>query len=173
VLEAGIVLPPSHGGSRAPILKDVTVVDQPGRAISMEVYDVGDGARVEKLRLVNTAVGMSMQPNEYFLYGGAESAFDDPNGQIIGDGRAVRWVQKHSTLVNATCDWHERVRGYACPMAGSLKVTIPGDERMGEAIAADGEVLYWLTPQYMDASMPDWRVDAFAHIRDGAAYQML
>jgi hypothetical protein len=172
-VDAGIVLPPSHGGTRAPIIRDAVVINQPGKAIGMEVYDVGEDARVEKLRLINTPLGLKMQPNEYFLYGGDESAFDDPNGQIVGDGRAVRWVQKHSPLVTQACGWHDAVAGYACPMSESLKVTIPGDQRMEEAIAANGEVLYWLTPQYMDVALPDWRTNAFAHVRDGAAYQLL
>jgi hypothetical protein len=171
-VDAAVVLPPSHGGARAPIVKDVTVIDHPAMAIGMEVYEIGEGARVERLRLINTPVGLSMQPLDYFSYAGLESVFDDANGQILGDGRSVRWVQKHSTLVTAACVWHERVRGYACPTTGSLKVTIPGDARMEEAVAANGEVLYWLSPQYIDAAMPGWRTDAFAHIRDGAAYQL-
>ncbi|MGL4576519.1 MAG: G8 domain-containing protein, partial [Burkholderiaceae bacterium] len=52
--KGAIVVPSSHGGARAPQLLDVTVVNHDDAAYVVDVDDLGYGATVGKLKLVNS-----------------------------------------------------------------------------------------------------------------------
>ncbi len=46
--------PPSHGGTRAPVILDATVINESDTAINYNRQEFGAGARIEKLKLINT-----------------------------------------------------------------------------------------------------------------------
>ncbi len=100
--KGAIVVPSSHGGARAPVILDATVVNHDDAAYVVDVEDLGYGARVEKLKLVNTpkpAFFHEFNPYEYTF---DPHGLEDRTG-ALNAGQPTIWAKRRSPLVSASC----------------------------------------------------------------------
>jgi G8 domain len=120
-----IVLPPAHGGTRAPVILDATVINESDTAINYNRHEVGSGARIERLKLINTARPLRLysEPNYEHYY--TEDFLPDPNGQVLGDGIGKQWVHLRSNLLDANCKWYAAFNAAACPGNQGFKLSLP------------------------------------------------
>ena len=126
-----IQAPPSHGKTRAPIIRDATVVNQKDAAIVYNRREMGLGTEIENLKVVNTPrrVVVTEHPGTDWYNTGFEGAFDDLNGQLANDGVPARWVRARSAIMTDDCRYDDDVQAYACDPSDSLNVQFVNDRR--------------------------------------------
>ncbi len=124
-VRGAIVAPPSHGMSRAPVVKDVTVVNEADTAIHYNRHEANQGAIIERLKLVNTNRAMKLYTAPIFEYYFDETMLPDPNGTVLNNGQAVYWVHQRALLFDDACTWHSALNAGSCPLQNGLQVTVP------------------------------------------------
>ncbi|NJR44071.1 hypothetical protein HC761_01010 [bacterium] len=85
-------LPSSHGGARAPIIRNTQVFNQRSAALTFDVDDVGLGSEVSNLSVSNTPQRLLFQETpenpDTTLH------FDDASGSTRADGQPSRWFKR-------------------------------------------------------------------------------
>ena len=121
---AGVHIPPSHGQNRAPVINDVSVVNQKDAALIYNREEMFPGTLIEKLKVVNTPVRAKIteQIEQLWYLSPHYGAFDDPNGQFLDDGVARRWVRTRSPIATDDCLYDLDVQAYGCDPEDSLMV---------------------------------------------------
>lgn len=150
---AGVQIAASnHGGKRAPVIANVTIVNHDGPGIIYDVDNVSPEATVRNVKFVNTPDRFRLHPplNFEFPYSPV-FGLNDPNGAIAGDGVPVRWMTYSSNLVTSACRPFPNFEAYACPMTESFSL-----DSAVKLILADtsGPVSFAEFFDYADASMP-------------------
>jgi hypothetical protein len=162
-VRAAIVAPPSHGGERAPVILDATVIDQADTALHYNRHELGDGARVEKLTLVNTPRPLRMITNPFFEYRFDELYMKDPRGQILKDGADTHWVHVRSPNLTQACSWQARFNAAACPAKDQLKLTVLSVQRDSPRpivlVTEQGRALGFTDPLGVDQQSVSLRTD--------------
>ena len=168
-------MPPAHGNIRAPVIKDLTVINEDDAAIVHNFLQIGPGSRVEKLKLVNTETPLVLGRVNPVIYDGFrhDQAFEDPLGAAAGDGQPSVFVKQRSPLVGAGCDFNRGAQGYRCLAADSYRVEfLHGSDSPDYAFADDGvEVLLSANPRgviHMKSGN-----DTFSYLRDDKAYDIV
>jgi hypothetical protein len=145
-----IVLPPAHGGTRAPVILDATVINEPDTVLNYNRHEVGSGGRIEKLKMINTIRPLRLysEPNYEHYY--TEDALPDPNGQVLGDGIGKLWVHLRSNLLDANCKWYANFNAAACPITQGFKLDLPdvarGTARPNLLIQSNGRTQQFSDP---------------------------
>ena len=143
----------NHGGKRAPVIANATIVNHDGPGIIYDVDNISPQALVQNLRFVNTPERFRlMSPLKFEFPWSPTFGLDDPSGKIAGDGAAVRWMTYDSALVSANCTANPGFNAFVCPMAESLLL-----ESAHKITLADttGPVSFVEWFGYDDNSMPD------------------
>ena len=125
----GVQAPPSHGQIRAPVLKNVSIVNQKDIGYFYNREEIGYGTEIEALNVTNTPVRAKIaeivEPimflHPYF------GAIDDPNGQLRDDGVPARWVRKLHPIITDDCDYDHDVQAYACDPEDSARIRFMHD----------------------------------------------
>lgn len=171
--KGAIVVPSSHGGARAPVILDATVVNHDDAAYVVDVDDLGYTARVEKLKLVNTkraAFFHEFNPYEYVF---AEHGIDDSFGALNG-GQPTVWVKRRSALVNAACTSNVSQNSYACPLNNNLLLRYRNaPNRTTYLVQPNGAMLGIFRPFYFDANMGDAQDINSGWVGSGSQYEVL
>ncbi len=168
-----IVVPSSHGGARAPVILDATVVNHDDAAYVVDVDDLGYTARVEKLKLVNTKKAVYFHEVNPFEYGFAEHGIDDSQGALNG-GQPTVWVKRRSPVVTAACTSSLASNSYACPASSSLLLRYKNSpSRTTYLVQPNGTTLGLAQPWYFDGSMWDYQSVNSGWVVNGAQYEVL
>ena len=150
-----IQVPSSHGGARAPVILDATVVNARGAALVWDQEPGGQGAVVKKLKIVGGTKRAVFHEDPWYQYNFSSQGLDDPLASIAGDGRAVRWVSRRSPVVNPACTDRPDINHFACPRGDTVAVRINNaPSRFTDLIeSANGRVTTMNQPWYFDAAM--------------------
>lgn len=166
-----VVVPSSHGGARAPILKNLTVVNHDDAAYVIDVGDLGYSARVDNMKLVNVRSRLAMYETRRSEYDYTEHGIDDSKGLLSGDGQPTVWVKRRSPLVTANCRTDTVANGYACPMnEGILLRYENAPSRWTWLVQPHGSVLGLGQPWYFDRQLAQ---PNSGWIANGAQYEVL
>jgi hypothetical protein len=118
--QGAIVVPSSHGGARAPIIKNATVINHDDAAYVVDVSDLGASAQVNQLRLINSKSQPiyfhEVNPYEYTFY-------DHGVLDLIGNTNAgvpTVWAGRRSPLVSSNCRSSIESNAIACPLSSSI-----------------------------------------------------
>ena len=162
----GIQAPPSHGKDRAPIIKDATVINQKDAALVYNRPEIGIGTTIERLKVVNTPrrAVIAEQEGTFWYNTGDQGAFDDPNGQLAGDGIAARWARARSAIVTDDCRYDFDVQAHACNPEDSLRVQFVNDRRETPARLIDLDTGSLRRLQN--------RFNRWGFVRDGGTYEV-
>jgi hypothetical protein len=143
----------NHGGKRAPVIADVTIVNHDGPGILYDVDNISPMATVRNVKYVNTPDRFRLHPplNFEFPYSPV-FGLNDPNGALAGDGVPVRWMTYHSGLITGNCSANLDFDAYACPIGESFSL----DTAINFTLAdMSGPVAFAQFFDYGDASMPE------------------
>ena len=171
--KGAIVVPSSHGGARAPIILDATVVNHDDAAYVVDVDDLGYSARVEKLKLVNTKQAAFFHEVNPFEYGYSEHGIDDTAGALNG-GKPTVWVKRRSALVSDVCTSSLLQNSYACPSGGNLLIRYRNaPNRNTYLVQPNGSLLGLFRPFYFDSNMGDAQDLNSGWVASGVQYEVL
>ena len=171
--KGAITVPSSHGGARAPIILDATVVNHDDAAYVVDVDDLGYTARVEKLKLVNTKKAAFFHEFNPYEYGFSEHGIDDTSGALNG-GKPTVWVKRRSALVSDACTSNLSQNSYACPSSGNLLIRYKNaPNRTMYLVQPDGAMLGIFRPFYFDSNMGDAQDLNSGWVASGVQYEVL
>ena len=158
-------MPPAHGGTRAPVILDATVINESGTAINYNRHEVGSGARIERLKMINTARPLRLYSEPNYEHYFSEDGLPDPNGQVLGDGLGKQWVHLRSNLLDANCKWYAAFNAAACPVNQGFKLSLPDVDRASARpnllIQANGRTQQFSDPLFDTSS---------ATVKNGSRY---
>jgi hypothetical protein len=147
--QAGIQIASSdHGGKRAPLIKNVTVINQPDTAILWDGDNVAPGASFGQVRLVNTPrLLLASEPaklrglTEFFdrpNYG-----FEDEKGLVLGNGVRAHVMQADTNYMDPTCTTVTSIYAVVCPTERSIWVSANQDLSFYESSGQLSFLRYW------------------------------
>ena len=117
--KGAIVVPSSHGGARAPVILDATIVNFEDTAYVVDVSDLGYSARVEKLKLVNTNRAVYFHEVNPYEYTFDDHGVADVLGSLNGGTPAI-WAGRRSPLVSSQCKSNADKNAFSCPLDGAV-----------------------------------------------------
>ena len=149
-VQGAIVLPPAHGNTRAPVILNATVINESDTVINYNRQEFGPGARIEKLKMINTTRPLRLYSETSFEYYFNEELLPDPNGQTLADGIDRAWVHLRSNLLDANCTWYAAFNAAACPLRQGFRIDLPdvsrGDARPNLLVQSGGRTQQFSDP---------------------------
>jgi hypothetical protein len=143
----------NHGGKRAPIIENATIVNQEGVGVLWDLDHISPAALVKNVRFVNTPERLIVHdPLRFEFPDGPSFGLNDPNGQILGDGASVRWTMYDSSTIGPRCKEVTNVRAFACARDSSF--VLKSDEVISLA-DSQGRVVGLRRFDYNDNTMPE------------------
>ena len=168
-------MPPAHGTSRAPVIKDLTVINQPDAAIVHNFVEIGPDARVEKLELIDTPKPLVIARQNAQEYFGSrnDQVFADPNGQIDADGRASVFARHRSEIVDDSCDFSLDVQAFRCDPEGSYRLEfLHKGNSPNDAVSSAGVATKLVRHPLGTIQMKSTN-DTFAYLRGDESYAIM
>ncbi len=167
-----IQVPSSHGGARAPVILDATIVNPRDAALVWDQEPGGQGAEIKKLKIVGGSKRAVFHEDPWYQYGYGHLGLDDSLGLLAGDQKPVRWVSRRSAVVDTTCTDRPDVNHFACPRNNTVSVRIKNlSGRSTDLIEpATGRVTTMSQPWYFD-SMLD-QSESIDLLASGARYEV-
>jgi hypothetical protein len=111
----------NHGGKRAPIIRDATIVNHDGFGVMWDADNISPLAALENVRFVNTTTRFALLSPMRFEYPlGPLWGWNDLSGTMQGDNVPARMVVRDSNLVNARCAQRADYNAIACPATESM-----------------------------------------------------
>lgn len=152
-LTAGIqVAGSNHGGKRAPVLRNLDIINQSGTGILWDLDNLSPASVFEDLRFTNTPQRIVIHHVINFEFSEPPTfGLADSDGSLFGNGQPTRLLRQDANLIDAACVASEDTAAYACPRTASLIL------RAGTAlnlVEASGAITRLRTFDYFDAGMP-------------------
>jgi hypothetical protein len=173
-LSGGVHLPSSHGGTRAPIVRNTSFINQRDAAFTFDVDSVGDSTTVQNISYVNTPERFAYQEGIPFEYGFGSPTISDYQGQLYDGSTPVRWFKRRSQDVSDSCvvvSGAARANAYACPTADSLLLRyFNAPSRWTPLVRDDGATQVMEQPWYFDQALEQPNV---ATLMSGRRYDVL
>ena len=142
----------NHGGKRAPLILNATIVNQDGAGILWDLDNISPASLLGNVRFVNTPRRLLIHPPGKFEFPDSPTfALNDPLGKVVGDGRAVRWMTSDAPTITADCTEVAEAQAFACPAASSLLLS---SNKNVSLIDSTGRVAAMRSFNYADAGMP-------------------
>ncbi len=111
----------NHGGKRAPLIRDATIVNHDGVGVMWDVDNISPIAALENVRFQNTPNRFALLSPVRFEYPLSPMwGWSDMSGAMLADNVPARLVVRDSNLVNARCTQRPDYNAMACPAAESL-----------------------------------------------------
>lgn len=111
----------NHGGKRAPLIRDATIINHDGVGVMWDVDNISPVAGLENVRFVNTPERFALLSPMRFEYPSSPMwGWSDKTGAMLADKVAARLVVRDSNLVNARCTQQPDYNAISCPAAESL-----------------------------------------------------
>ncbi|MGL5005608.1 MAG: G8 domain-containing protein, partial [Casimicrobium sp.] len=105
----------NHGGKRAPVIRDATVMNHTGVGVLWDVDNITPMAALENIRFENVPDRLEMLWPARFEYPNSPMwGWNDIGGSINSDRIASRHVVRDSNLINARCVENPNRSSYAC-----------------------------------------------------------
>jgi G8 domain len=143
----------NHGGKRAPIIENATIVNQEGVGVLWDLDHISPASLVKNVRFVNTADRLMIHdPVRFEFPDGPSFGLNDPNGQILGDGAPVRWTMYDSSTIGSKCKEVTDVRAFACARDSSFLLK---SDTVMSLVDSAGRVIGLRRFDYNDSTMPD------------------
>lgn len=168
-LTAGVqVAGSNHGGKRAPIVRNVQIINQTGVGVSWDVDNISPAASFENIQFTNT-------PQRFLLHHPINFEFANPptfgltdvDGSLLGNGTPSRLMRSDANLVNAQCVAYEANDVFACPRAASLILESPINLDLTDS---SGALTFLRGFGYFDDGMPD--EGAVSFVGNGLVYEV-
>lgn len=168
-LTAGIqVAGSNHGGKRAPIVRNTTLVNQSGTGILWDLDNMSPAAQFENLSFINTPQRIVIHDPINFEFSEPPTfGLSDPDGSLFGNGQATRLLRQDANLINAACVGSDDSNAYACPRSASLLLRSPISLNLTDS---SGAITYLRRFDYSDAGMP--ADGAVSFVGSGLAYDV-
>lgn len=143
----------NHGGQRAPLIRNSTVINNAEAGILWDTDNILPLAKLENVRFVNT-------PNRIVLHEPSGFEFADPpnfglhdqDGVILGDGKPARVMLRDAILANQRCNFEVASNGIVCPAADSL--VLRSTDQPLSLVEANGQMTFLRRFNLLDPSMP-------------------
>lgn len=161
----------NHGGKRAPLIRDATLVNHSGTGVVWDVENLSPAALLDNLRFVNVATQFAIHNPSRFEYPYSPAwGLNDPTGRMAGDKVPARIVVRDSNLIDARCQQFPNFNAFSCPAAGSLLLR---SDAPVTTIDSRGKIAYLtdLGYDYFDPGMPV--LGAVSFVADGERYEVL
>jgi hypothetical protein len=118
----------NHGGKRAPLVRDATLINHTGVGVLWDVDNVAPIAAIENVRFENVSDRLEMLGPFRFEYPDSPMwGWNDTGGTINGDRIASRHVVRDSNLINARCVESANRSTYACRSSDNMLLTSSGE----------------------------------------------
>jgi len=168
-LTAGIqVAGSNHGGKRAPIVRNTTLINQSGTGILWDLDNLSPAAQFENLSFINTPQRIVIHDPINFEFAEPPTfGLTDPDGSLFGNGQATRLLRQDANLINAACVASDASNAYACPRSASLLLRSPISLNLTDS---SGAITYLRRFDYSDAGMP--ADGAVSFVGNGLAYDV-
>ncbi|MGL4575698.1 MAG: hypothetical protein ACRCV9_13025, partial [Burkholderiaceae bacterium] len=160
----------NHGGKRAPLIMDTTIINQSGFGILWDLDNISPASVINQVRFVNTPKRtQNISPfNFEFFPDSPQFGVTDFAGAYAGDQKVARVFMRDTNLDDASCTSLLNELAYSCPTSGSLllkstvNLTLVEDNGRTTALKEFG---------YYDPGMPD--DGAVSYVANGRAYSVL
>ena len=152
-LTAGIqVAGSNHGGKRAPIVRNTTLINQSGTGILWDLDNMSPAAQFENLSFINTPQRIVIHDPINFEFAEPPTfGLSDPDGSLFGNGQPTRLLRQDAHLITPACVGSDASNAYACPRAASLLLRSPIALNLTDS---SGAITYLRQFDYADAGMP-------------------
>jgi G8 domain len=161
----------NHGGKRAPIVRDATVMNHDGVGVLWDVDNVSPLATLENVRFENVNDRLEILAPFHFEYpNGPMWGWNDRAGSINGDHIPARHVVRDSNLINARCLENSNHSSYACPSSDSMLLR---SNRELTLIDSRGKIAFAknIDDDYFDPGMP--KSGAISWIATDERYELI
>jgi hypothetical protein len=161
----------NHGGKRAPLIMDATIINQSGFGILWDLDNMSPASVINQVRFVNTPKRtQNISPfNFEFFPDSPQFGVTDFSGAYAGDQKVSRVFMRDTALEDASCTILLETLAYSCPTAGSLLLK-SGSGNL-TLVEDTGRVTKLKEFDYYDVGMP--ADGAVSFVSNGGRYQVL
>jgi G8 domain len=160
----------NHGGKRAPIIRNSTIINQSGYGVLYDLDNVSPAAEVSDVRFINTPKRFAMQQAIHFEFGEPPSfGLTDSTGALFGlsasaPSRALRY---DSPAISASCQEYAQTNAYRCAQNTTLLLDAELEMDLADTL---GRVIFARYFGYFDAGMPEQ--GAVSYLANGSIYEV-
>jgi hypothetical protein len=160
----------NHGGKRAPLILDTTIINQTGFGILWDLDNISPASVINQVRFVNTPKRtQNITPFGFeFFPDSPQFGVTDFSGAYAGDQKVARVFMRDANLEDANCTALLDALAYSCPTGGSLLLKSAVNLTLVED---SGRTTMLKQFDYYDAGMPD--DGAVSYVGNGRAYSVL
>jgi G8 domain len=161
----------NHGGKRAPVIRDATIINHTGTGVLWDVDNISPAAALGNVRFSNVANQFLVHDPLRFEYPfGPNWGWNDVTGRFAGDGVPARIVARDSNIARGVCKALPGYNAYSCPASDSMLLS---SSTTFNIVDSNGKITYLrdLGYDYFDDSVPD--VGAMSWVGSGERYEVL
>jgi hypothetical protein len=160
----------NHGGKRAPLILDTTIINQTGFGILWDLDNISPASVINQVRFVNTPKRtQNISPFGFeFFPDSPQFGVTDFSGAYAGDQKVARVFMRDANLEDASCTALLDALAYSCPTSTSLLLKSTVNLTLVED---NGRTTVLKQFDYYDSSMPN--DGAVSYVGNGRAYSVL
>jgi hypothetical protein len=142
----------NHGGKRAPVIRNTTIINQTGVGILYDIDNISPASEFSNLRFINT-------PERFFVHDVIHFEFPDPpsygftdvDGSLFGTGVANRGLRFDSPVIDSSCQEVTNSNTYRCNRSNTILLDADVDMNLADSA---GRLIFARGFNYSDDGMP-------------------